>query len=599
MGKISMTSNTIISLLEEQGRKRSSAPAYFEKIGLTWTPTSWRDYVSQVRQAGKALIALGVEPQTNIGILGFNRPEWSITLLAAMMANAAGAGIYTTNSPEEVQYIINHAECRVVILENEEQWAKVKLERKKLPSLRHVVMMRGTEIVDPLVMSWETFMSKGEDVEESELDERIAAIQPEQEATLIYTSGTMGGPKAVMLSHDAIFFTAHESINMFDLNANDRELSYLPLSHIAEQMYTVYGSITAGYPVYYAESLEKLLDNLQEVRPTIFFGVPRVWERFYNGIVERMAETTGPRAKIAEWAMGIGRKVSDLRNRGKEPSGALAMQYNLANRLVYSTIKEALGLDAVTAAYVGAAPINPEILIFFSGLDLIIHEIYGQSEGSGPTTVNRRGATKFGSGGLPFPKSEVMLAEDGEVLLKGRNVFLGYYKDSEATAETLIDGWLHSGDLGEFDEDGFLFIVGRKKEVIITSGGKNIAPKNIESALKNLPLVSEAVIIGDRKKFLSALVTLNPDMAAQFAAEHGIEGQVLHENPLVIAEIQYGIDLAVNPHFARVENVRKFAILPRELTVEHGELTPTLKIKRRVVYEHFSDEIESMYAGLD
>ena len=262
-------------------------------------------------------------------------------------------------------------------------------------------------------------------------------------------------------------------------------------------------------------------------------------------------------------------------------------------------MKGALGLDEATACFVSAAPINPDILVFFSSLDLIIHEIYGQSEGCGVATVNRRGATKFGSGGLPFADVQVTLAEDGEVLLKGRNVFMGYFKDPTATAETLINGWLHSGDLGKFDEDGFLFIVGRKKEIIITSGGKNIAPKNIESALKTLPLISEAVIIGEQRKFLSALLTLNPDTAAQFAAEHGIEGQVLHVNALVIEEIQRGIDENVNPLFARVENVRKFAILPRNLTVEHGELTPTLKIKRRIVYEHFGDEIEAMYAGLD
>ncbi len=594
-----MTADMIISRLHEQGRIRPSAPSYYEKVGDTWVPTSWREYVFQVRQAGRALIALGVEPETNVAILGFNRPEWTITLLAAMTANAAGAGIYATNSPQEVQYIINHAECRVVLLENEEQWAKVNQVRDELPTLDHVVMMRGTQIDDPLVMSWETFMAKGDEVDESLLDERIAAIQPEKEATLIYTSGTTGPPKAVMLSHDALAFTAREATQMFDLGANNRELSYLPLSHIAEQTYTVYGSITAGYPVYFAESFPKLLDNLKEVRPTIFFGVPRVWERFYNGVVERMAEASGAQAKIAEWAMGVGRRVSDLKNQGEEPSGTLAMQYRVADRLVFNKVKEALGLDGVTAAFVSAAPINPDILVFFSGLDLIVHEIYGQSEGSGPTTVNRRGATKFGSGGLRFPNTEVVLAEDGEVLLKGRNVFMGYFRDPAATADTLIDGWLHSGDLGQFDEDGFLYIVGRKKEIIITSGGKNIAPKNIEAALKTLPLVSEAVIIGDRRKFLSAVLTLNPDTTAQFAAENGIEGQVLHENPVVIAEIQRGIDETVNPKFARVENVRKFAILPRNLTVEDGELTPTLKIKRRVVYDHFEDEIESMYAGLN
>ncbi|MFN2140639.1 MAG: AMP-dependent synthetase/ligase [Candidatus Promineifilaceae bacterium] len=594
-----MTADTIISRLHEHGRIRPSAPAYFEKVGDTWVPTSWRDYVAQVRQAGRALIALGVEPETNVAILGFNRPEWSIMLLGAMTANAAGAGIYTTNSPAEVQYIVNHAECRVVLLENEEQWAKVNQVRDELPALKHVVMMRGTTIDDPLAITWEEFMALGEEVEETTLDERIEAIRPEKVATLIYTSGTTGPPKAVMLSHDTLAFTAREAVQMFNLGANNRELSYLPLSHIAEQMYTVYGGATAGYPVYYAESLEKLLDNLQEVRPTIFFGVPRVWERFYNGIVARMAEASGAQARIAAWAMNVGHHVTDLRNRGEEPSGMLAAQYRVADRLVFNKVKGAIGLDEAHSTMVSAAPINPDILVFFGGLDLIIHEIYGQSEGCGPTTVNRIGATKFGSGGLPFPNTEVTLGDDGEVLLKGRNVFMGYYKDPESTAATLRDGWLHSGDLGEFDEDGFLYIVGRKKEIIITSGGKNIAPKNIETALTALPLVAEAVVIGDRRKFLSALLTLNPDMAAQFAAEHGIEGQVLHEHPLVIEEIQRGIDEVVNPQFARVENVRKFQILPRNLTVEDGELTPTLKIKRRVVYEHFDEQIESMYAGLD
>ena len=300
-----MTSETIISLLHDQGRIRPSAPAYYEKVGVTWVPTSWRDYLSQVRQAGKALIALGVEPESNVAILGFNRPEWTITLLGAMTANASGRrDLYDQLSLKKSKYIINHAECRVVVLENEEQWAKVNQVRDQLPNLRYVVMMRGVEIDDPLVISWETFMRKGDEVDESTLNERIAAIRPDQVATLIYTSGTTGPPKAVMLSQDTLVFTAHEAVQIFNLGANNRELSYLPLSHIAEQMYTVYGGVTAGYPVYFAESLEKLLDNLQEVRPTIFFGVPRVWERFYNGIIGRMAETSGPRAKLLNglWA---------------------------------------------------------------------------------------------------------------------------------------------------------------------------------------------------------------------------------------------------------------------------------------------------------
>jgi len=594
-----MTTDSIAVRLQEQARIRPNAPAYFEKVGEAWVPTTWREYGQQVQEAARSLVALGVEPGGVVSILGFNRPEWGIMLLAAMSINGAGAGIYTTNSPPEVQYIINHAESRVVLLENEEQWQKVNQIRGELPLLRHVVMMRGTKIDDPLVLTWEEFLAQGATIDQAQFDERFAAIEPEDLASLIYTSGTTGPPKAVMLSHDTLAFTGYEAPKLFDLTPNDRLVSYLPLSHIAEQMFTIHGSVTVGYAVYYAEALEKLLDNLKEVQPTIIFGVPRIWERFQSGVQRQLDETTGAKARIASWAMGVGRQVSDLRNRGQEPRGLLATQYKLADRLFYSKVKTALGLNNVTTAAVGAAPVNKQILEFFSGLDLIIYEVYGQSEGCGPTTWNHPGATKFGATGPAFPHTEVKLAEDGEILLRGRNVFSGYYKEPAATADTLIDGWLHSGDLGQFDDDGFLTIVGRKKEIIITSGGKNIAPKNIEAALKNLDLVADAVVIGEARKFLSALVTLDPEAAERFALQHGLEGQVLHEHPLVIGEVQRGIDEEVNPQFARVENIRKFTILPRSFTVQDGELTPSLKIKRRIDYDHFADEIEAMYAGLD
>lgn len=594
-----MTEDTVIHRLHENGRIRPNSPAYFEKVGESWVPTAWHEYVHQVRQAGRALIAMGVEPGGTVAILGFNRPEWSTVLLAAMAINGACAGIYTTNSPPEVQYIIDHAESKVVLLEDEGQWSKVNEVRDQLPKLEYVVMMRGTKIDDPLVLSWEEFMAMGDETEESVLDERIAAIKSEDLASLIYTSGTTGPPKAVMLSHDTLAFTAYHAVKLFNLGANERLVSYLPLSHIAEQMFTVMGGTTGGWAVYYAESLDKLADNLKEVQPTIFFGVPRVWERFYNGVNEQLSKSSEARAKIASWAMGVGRQVSALRNQGKEPSGLLAAQYHLAHRLVISKVKLALGLSEIKMASVSAAPINPEILEFFSGLDITIFEIYGQSEGCGPTTLNRLGATKYGTVGQAFPEVQVKLGPDGEVLAKGRIVFLGYFKDQAATDDTLIDGWLHSGDLGRFDEEGFLTIVGRKKEIIITSGGKNIAPKNIEAALKSLNMVAEAVIIGERRKFLSALITLDPDSLQYFAEKNGLEGQELHNHPLLIQEIQRGIDEEVNPLFARVENVRKFTILPRNFSVEDGELTPTLKIKRRIVNEHFAEDIEAMYAGLN
>jgi long-chain acyl-CoA synthetase len=323
--------------------------------------------------------------------------------------------------------------------------------------------------------------------------------------------------------------------------------------------------------------------------------VPRVWERFADAVQSRLAETSGMRANIAKWALRVGKEVSTLKNKGAEPRGWLALQYAIADRLVYAGVKKALGLSKARHCLSGAAPIAPEIVEFFNSLDIPLMEIYGQSEGSGPTTVSRPGANRIGKVGQAWPGTEVKLAEDGEILIKGPNVFMGYYKNPEATASDLVDGWLYSGDLGEFDEEGFLTIIGRKKEILITSGGLNIAPKNIEAALMNLPLVSIAVCIGDKRRYITALVTLNPEAMEKFCQEHSLEGDDMHNHPKVIAAVYLGIEEEVNAHFSRAERVRDFRILSRELSLTEGELTETLKVKRRVVNEHFHDEIESMY----
>ncbi|RME50067.1 MAG: long-chain fatty acid--CoA ligase, partial [Deltaproteobacteria bacterium] len=387
-------------------------------------------------------------------------------------------------------------------------------------------------------------------------------------------------------------WTAECAVSLVGATPEDFSLSYLPLSHIAEQMFTIHVPATTGGAVYFAESIERVADNLKEVRPTVFFGVPRIWEKFHAGVTARLKEARGIKRKLLDWAMKVGRQVTDLKNRGRSPAGLLALEYRLADRLVYSKIKAALGMDRARVCVSGAAPVSPEILEFFAGLDLIIYEVYGQSEDTGPTSFNVPGKTKFGTVGPPLPGVEVKIADDGEVLVKGPNVFKGYYKNEAATRETLVDGWLHSGDLGEFDEEGFLRITGRKKDIIITAGGKNIAPKNIEAALKDLPLVSEAVVIGDRRKFLSALITLDVEAAKGFVGNDNTHP--LHEHPKILAEIDKGVK-SVNEKFARVEHIRKFKVLPRNFTIEDGELTPTLKVKRKVVNEHFAEEIESMY----
>ena len=325
------------------------------------------------------------------------------------------------------------------------------------------------------------------------------------------------------------------------------------------------------------------------------FGVPRIWERFAAGVQDKLAKSTGVRAKIAAWAEDIGSQAAQLRHQGKEPGGLLALQHNLAEKLVFSTVKEGLGLTQARICITAAAPIAPEIVTFFNNFNIPLCELYGQSEDCGPTTTNLPHANKIGTVGRSWPGVEVKLAEDGEILVKGPNVFMGYYKDTAATDSDLVDGWLHSGDLGEFDEDGYLKIVGRKKEIIITSGGKNIAPKNIEAALKNIELVSQAVVIGEQRRYLTALITLDPEATLRFAEAHSLEGQTIHSHPNLIEYMQKEIDEKVNVHFARVEQVRGFKVLSRDFTVEDGELTPTLKIKRRIINQNFAEEIEAMY----
>jgi long-chain acyl-CoA synthetase len=557
-------------------------------------PTSWGGYWSEIDRLARALLARGVEKGDTTCVLSFNRPEWTIADLATMAIGGVPAGIYTTNSPKEVQYIAHHCEARFMFVENIDQWKKVDEVRDELPNLEAVIIMEGGEAVeDDLAIAWDKFIAEGDEVDSSEVSTAMDAIEEEDTATLIYTSGTTGPPKAVMLTHQNLSFTASVAKQIVSADATDRLLSYLPLSHIAEQMFTIHGSSTIGYSIYYAESIDDLPDNLKEVKPTVFFGVPRIWEKFHAGINHQLQQATGIKATMANWARNVGSKVSRLRCKGEEPTGLLKMQYGIAKKLVFTKLREAVGLSEARICVSGAAPLSEDVMNFFLSLDIIVHEVYGQSEDCGPTTFNLPGNTRIGSVGTPIPGVDVRIADDGEVMVKGGNVFKGYYKNQEATDETLTDGWLHSGDLGEF-RDGFLYIIGRKKEIIITAGGKNIAPKNIEAALKRHDLINEAVVIGDRRKYLSALVTLDEDAAPEWAEKHGVDVSTLHENEELNAEIQKHVD-EINKEFARVETVKKFKVLERNFTVDDGELTPTLKIKRRIIDDHFADEIESMY----
>jgi long-chain acyl-CoA synthetase len=577
----------------DQARRRGTAPAYLVRDGTSWVSTPWTDYVAEARRAAKALIALGFERGGTVSILGFNRPEWTILQHGAMLAGGACAGVYTTCSADEVRYIVDHAESSLVLVEDPGQLAKIRAERAGMPKLRHIVQMRGAPPVDD-ALSWEDFLARGDAVPEADLDARVAAIGPDDLAVLIYTSGTTGPPKAVMLSHSNTTWTTAVACEMIGLSADDQMLSYLPLSHIAEQTFTVYGPAIAGTPIAFARSMNDLPEDLKEVRPTVFFGVPRVWEKFQAGIVAKVGGAPPVRQALFRWATRVGKARELAVLAGRSPGLFTSVQHRLADRLVLSKVRAAIGLDRCRVGISGAAPIGLETLEFLAGLGLVVREVYGQSEDCGPTSFNRPDRTRLGTVGPPFPGVEVRIADDGEILVNGPNVFLGYLKNPEATAETLVDGWLYSGDLGTI-EDGFLRITGRKKDILITAGGKNIAPLNIEAALKESPLIGEAVLIGDRRHFLSALLFLDMEQGvAKWAATAGVPLDAAATSPALRAELQAHVD-AVNSRFARVEHVRKFTVIGRALTIASGELTPTLKVKRKVVGDHFATEIEAMY----
>lgn len=592
-----MATDTIAHRIQEQGSRRPDGAAFYEKSGGQWKMTTWKTYASQIRQAGKSLVALGVDHGTPVTILGFNSPEWTTMDCAAFSVGGVPAGIYAPNPPEEIEYILNHCESPVLLIEDETQWAKIAVIKDQCPHLKHVVTYRGVNVDDPMVMTWDEFMAAGSKLDDSVFDQRMSELEDDQLATLIYTSGTTANPKGVMLSHKNLWWTADAALKITNVDENDCTLSYLPLAHIAEQMFTIHVPVSAGYPVYFAEGMtpEILAGNLGEVQPTVFFGVPRIWEKFHAKLDAGLGAATGIKAVLAGWAMGVGREVSQLKMKGEAPSGLLGIKYNLANKLIFSKVKPKIGLSRAKICVSGAAPIAPEVLEFFTGLDIVVQEVYGQSEDTGPTSFNLTGRTRFGSVGPAVEGCEVVIADDDEILVRGPNVFMGYYKDADATANTLIDGWLHSGDLGSFDDDGFLSITGRKKDIIITAGGKNIAPKKVEAALKNIQPINEAVMVGDKRKFCSAVVTIDPDWAADYAKKQGTDVDKLHEYAPLREMLEAEINTA-NQEFPSVMQIKKFAILPRNFTIEDKELTPTLKVKRRFVYENWDAEIEALYS---
>jgi long-subunit acyl-CoA synthetase (AMP-forming) len=585
----------VTDLLDDVVRRHGDRPALKHKRDGAWQTITWREYREQVRLAARGFIKLGLGPGQGVAIIGHNCPEWFFADVGAIAAGGVPAGIYTTSSPEQCQYIASHCDAPVVVVENREQLAKFKKVRDQLPKLRALVVMHGSvQGEGEGIYSWADLLKIGQEVPESELETRIAAQKPDDMATLIYTSGTTGPPKAVMITHRNVIWVATTVVQYVKLGAEDRFISYLPLSHIAEQATTLYGSMMGGCCVHFAESMDKLGDNLREVRPTMFLGVPRVWEKIQAKMQAAGAQAPPLRKKIAAWARKQGLAGGFAEQRGE----AKPMLYGLANKVVFSKVRERIGLDQCRFQATAAAPISRDTLEFFLSLGIPIYEIYGMSECTGPATLSLPGRYRTGKAGFILPGSELKIAEDGEICMRGPHVFKGYYKDPESTAATIdAEGWLHSGDIGMIDADGFLSITDRKKDLLITAGGENVAPQLIEAELKAIPGIAQAVVVGDRMKYLAALLTLDAEKLPSVAQTAGSPARTVEEARHCgkIKSYLEGQVAAVNQRLARVQTIKRWVIVPGEFTIEGGELTPTMKIKRKVIREKYAKEIESLY----
>jgi long-subunit acyl-CoA synthetase (AMP-forming) len=587
--------DTILQVFARTTREQASRPAMAARRDGAWRTTSWAEYRDAVRQAAGALVAAGVAPGRGVVILAFNRPEWFVANLAAIAAGARPAGIYTNSTPEQVHFITEHAEAAVAFVENADSLSRLEAAGGRPAGLQLVVLMDGPTR-DASVLGWDDFLARGRgEGLADEVDRRIAAAKPEDVATLIYTSGTTGTPKGVMLTHGNLAFIAAKAQEILPVGAGDRLISYLPLSHIAEQVVSFLLSIATGACVHFAESLEKMPENLREIRPHIFLGVPRVWEKIQAAMQQAGASASPLRRRIARWARGVGLAAGYADQEGR----SRPLAYGLARRLVFSKVRDRLGLDQARMLVVSAAPIAKETLDYFQSLDLPIMEVFGMSECTGPSTMSIPSRYRLGRAGYAIPGTELRIAADGEVLIRGPHVFKGYYKNDEATREALDEeGFLHSGDVGEIDADGYLRVTDRKKELIITAGGKNIAPQHLEGKLKQIPAVSQAVAIGDRRPYVVALLTLDPARVASVAEQAGSPARTAEAAaacPVFRAWVEKQVE-AVNHSLARYEQVKRITLLPRELAVETGELTPTLKLKRRVIHERHQAAIDALYA---
>ncbi len=594
--------DTIPKLFWHQTRARAERTAFREKKLGIWRSTSWHQYGERAKWTGMGLVSLGLKRGDVVSILAETIPEWLYADMGTMGAGGVSNGIYPTDSAKQVEYILSDSRSRFIFVENEEQLDKFLEVRERCPSVvkAFIFDMEGlADFKDPQIMSFDALLELGREHDKANpaaWEQLVSESRADELALLVYTSGTTGPPKGSMLAHRNVIFQLSNADAFIPVTPGGEQLAFLPLCHIAERTFTAFLPLRSGAVANFAESVETVPENVREVAPTTFFAVPRIWERFYSGIAIRMREATWIGRTAYRWALGIGLKVAELRLEGREPSLPLKWAYRLADFLVLDNIKRALGLHRIQYAGTGAAPIAPDLIKWYRALGVDMRELYGQTENCGLAT-GMPDRIKLGTVGIAAPRTELKLSPEGEILLKGPHVFMGYLNQPEKTAETIRDGWLHTGDVGTMDNEGYLRITDRMKDIIITAGGKNITPSEIENQLKFSPYISDAVVIGDRRKFLSCLVMIDYDNVAKYAQDANVPftdfGSLCRARE-VIDLINGEID-KVNANFARVETIKKFRLIEQQLTAEDEELTPTMKLRRKLVNEKYKAMIDGMY----
>ncbi len=598
---MSYDSRNIPEMFWKQVGKNPKKMAYKHKKGNEWTGIPWEEAGKIVHQIASGLLELGLKPGEKVAILAASRWEWILCDIAALSCGAITIPIYPSNTPEQAAYIVQDSESRFLFAENKDQLEKIIQTKHQLPILEKVIVFvpGGAPLLN-WVMTLRQLQEKGIAALQKNsqtMKERLSSIDPQQDATYVYTSGTTGPPKGVMQSHLNHVAMATNLAKSVSIGKEDIHLLFLPLAHSFARALEFH-HLHVGNLLAFAESIDKVVQNLQEVRPHVMGSVPRIFEKAHTAILSKVNAGSPLKKAIFNWAYAVGKEVSESRQKKKVPSILVQIKHILAYKLVFSKIHQTFG-GRIRFFISGGAPLSKEIALFFHALGIQILEGYGLTETCPATHVNRLDNYKFGAVGPAIPEVEVKIASDGEILVRGPNIAKGYFKKPEATREAWDpEGWFHTGDIGEVDQEGFLKITDRKKDLIVTAGGKNVAPQNIENLLKADPYISQVMVYGDRKPYLTALITLDEAEVKKFAQDKGISNgkdlQELVKRPEIVKLIE-GIVQNKNKELASYESIKKFTILPADFTQESGELTPTLKVKRKVVWEKYKDRIESMY----